>query len=503
MIDLKKATVRWNWDHYTPKKIWGVLSKRMVGTPHHAASLFLKQNLKKLKITAKQAHLRYEKTEQSLGGYAVLYQQRFKSTPIHGAWVVVHVDRRNRVFLVRNDTVPVEKLEARLPRWRRSVRRPISVKAIVRRKIRESGGVLSTAIEKESMIYAYKNTFRRIWKVKFSTRKPMTSRILFIDKITGHILEDRDVLRRIQGKGQVFIPNPIVALNRNHLFNDRDRNTPRFAKAYRKVVLPDLEPGGYLRGPYVDARNTPKPARSANQEFIYTRRDDRFEQVMVYYHIDAVQRYLRSLGFKGKTGILERPMKVNAHGGPEDNSYYDPSPGKHDLTFGDGGVDDAEDAEVILHEYGHAVQDDIVPGFGQSHEGGAMGEGFGDYLAASFFARFKSAARRARFAEWDVKAVEGDDVESLRRLDRKKHYPEDMTDEVHDDGEIWSACLWQVRKLLGREKADAVIIESQFYLGPYAGFQDGADAIILAEQTLYGGRKSRALKRIFQRRGIL
>ena len=38
-----------------------------------------------------------------------------------------------------------------------------------------------------------------------------------------------------------------------------------------------------------------------------------------------------------------------------DNSF---SWDKHDvLRFGKGGVDDAEDAEVILHEYGHAIQD--------------------------------------------------------------------------------------------------------------------------------------------------
>jgi hypothetical protein len=37
-----------------------------------------------------------------------------------------------------------------------------------------------------------------------------------------------------------------------------------------------------------------------------------------------------------------------------------------------GGVDDAEDADVILHEYGHAIQDNQVPGFGSSLEAGAM-----------------------------------------------------------------------------------------------------------------------------------
>lgn len=503
MIDLKKVTVRWNLDHYVPKKIHGFLSKPMDGTPLRAASWFLKQNFENFKISAERRDLRYDKTSASLGGYAVLFQQHFKRTPIHGAWVAVHVDRTNRVFLVRNDTIPVDKLKERLPRRRRSFRQPISIKAIVQKKIRESGGKLSTAIKKEGMIYAYKKFFRPVWKVKFGTRNPMSSRILFIDKITGHVLEDRDVLRRLRGVGQVFVPNPIVALNRDDLYNRRDRNHASFAKAYRKVDLLGLQPGGYLRGVYVDAAITREPARSVSREFVYTRYDDRFEQVMVYYHVDAAQRYIQSLGFTGKTGILERSIKVNAHGGPEDNSYYDPSPGKHDLTFGDGGVDDAEDAEVILHEYGHAIQDDIVPGFGQSHEGGAMGEGFGDYLAASFFAAVKSARRQPRFAEWDVKAVKGSDEESMRRLDRRKHYPGDMVGEVHDDGEIWSACLWQVRRQLGREKADTVIIESHFYLGPYADFKDGAEAIVLAERILYGGRKSRALKQIFQKRGIL
>jgi Zn-dependent metalloprotease len=502
MIDLKTAQIRWNLDHYVPKKIYGFRAKRMGGTARRAATVFLEQNRENFKISADRKDLRYDDTVESLGGYAVLFQQHFKGTPIHGAWVAVHVNRQNRVFLVRNDTVPLEKLKEGLPKRRRP-RRPISIKTIVQRKIRESGGVLDSEIKKESMIYAYKKFFRPVWKVKFRTRKPTSSRILFIDKITCHILEDRDVLRRRQGIGQVFVPNPIVALNRDDLYNRRDRNDATFAKAYRQVALRDLQPGGYLRGRYVDTGNTRRPARSMQNEFVYTRLDDRFEEVMIYYHVDACQRYIQSLGFTGRKSILKRPIKVDAHGGPEDNSYYDPSPGRHDLTFGDGGVDDAEDAEVILHEYGHALQDDIVPGFGQSHEGGAMGEGFGDYLAASFFASLKNAERKVRFAEWDVKAAAENNDDCLRRLDSAKHYPEDMVGEVHDDGEIWSACLWQVRKLLGRTRADTVILESHFYLGSYADFRDGAEAIMIAVQNLYGGRKSRALKQIFQRRGIL
>jgi hypothetical protein len=62
-----------------------------------------------------------------------------------------------------------------------------------------------------------------------------------------------------------------------------------------------------------------------------------------------------------------------------DNSFATDHP-KNELRFGKGGVDDAEDAEVILHEYGHAIH------FSQkfsstSEEAGAISEGFGDYWA--------------------------------------------------------------------------------------------------------------------------
>ena len=48
-----------------------------------------------------------------------------------------------------------------------------------------------------------------------------------------------------------------------------------------------------------------------------------------------------------------------------DNSFYIPR--QDTISLGSGGVDDAEDAEVTWHEYGHAIQDDQVPRFGTSN----------------------------------------------------------------------------------------------------------------------------------------
>lgn len=501
MLDLKKANVRWDRENYVPKKIAGFESKQLAGTPQKMARSFLQENRVPLKLSAPARDLKYDKTTDSLGARAVLFQQHFKKIPIHGAWVAVHVNNQNRVFLVKNDTIPVDRLEKKLSGKKPAFLAAKAINAVINKSVKLHG-TLNTPIKKESMIYARKGGLLRVWKVKFGTTEPAGSWVLFIDRTTGHVIEERNILRKTNSKGIVFFPNPIVTLDRDDLYDRKDRDQSVFEKAYRTVILNELKPGGYLKGPYADTTNTKQCARSSNCEFLYDRYDDRFEEVMAYYHIDRVQRYIQSLGFTANKGILDRPIKVNVHGTRSDNSYYDPSPGKQDLTFGDGGVDDAEDAEIILHEYGHALQDAIISGFGQSHEGGAMGEGFGDYLAASFFAFCKPRQRQAKIGQWDIKGVpRGGDC--LRALDSHKHYPEDMANEVHDDGEIWSACLWQVRKLLGRKKADTVIIESHFYLSQYADFKDGAEAIIMAEKNIFKGKHGRGLKKIFKDRGIL
>ena len=79
------------------------------------------------------------------------------------------------------------------------------------------------------------------------------------------------------------------------------------------------------------------------------------------------------------------------------------------------------------------------------------GEAFGDYLA-SFLQRFKPSILRPTIGNWDAVVYSGDEPPCLRRLDSNKRYPKDIVNEVHADGEIWSACLWELRAALGRNE---------------------------------------------------
>ncbi len=150
-------------------------------------------------------------------------------------------------------------------------------------------------------------------------------------------------------------------------------------------------------------------------------------------------------------------IRINQYG--IDNSY---SWDKHDvLRFGKGGVDDAEDAEVILHEYGHAIQDSqMVPfGFGTSVEAGSIGEGFGDYFAVTVSNVIAPTPDPACVADWDSVSYTSRPVHCLRRVDTELHYPEDLNGRVHHDGQIWSRALWDIRNALGHVKADTIILQ--------------------------------------------
>ncbi|MGE5405171.1 MAG: M36 family metallopeptidase [Candidatus Saccharibacteria bacterium] len=493
MIDLKKAQVRYDRRSKKIKKVYGSLSEPLAYPLEKSVVGFLRENAQVLQMEDVVKHLRFERIVPSLGGSTVLFQQHHDGIPAHSAWVAVHLNKERKVFMVKNDTVPVpDKLDHMgLDRYQH----------IINEKIK-SYGTLSTPVIKEYVLLHRNGGHIHALKVRFGTRKPAASWVLFFDRSNGKLIEERDLLWKAAAQGRVFMPNPVVTLNNDYLRDQNDSAVAVPESAYYTVELKGLNGSGYLKGAYVDTSATKQAVYSKTQQFMFDRHDPGFEETMAYFHIDTYQRYLQSLGFKDNLRVGPRPINVNAHGTEEDNSWYDPSPGANLLVLGNGGVDDGEDAEVIIHEYGHAIQDSIVPDFGQGDEARAMGEGFSDYLAGSYYGKYKGAARKPKLMQWDAKGIEDGPQDYLRRLDSSKRYPRDMKGEEHADGEIWSACLWQARAVMGQARADTAVIESIHYLNQYSDFRDGADALILASNNLYGSKYDAALYTIFRRRGI-
>ncbi|PBC76213.1 thermolysin metallopeptidase-like protein [Streptomyces sp. TLI_235] len=307
--------------------------------------------------------------------------------------------------------------------------------------------------------------------------------------------------------GQVFMVNPVQSSGDEALADAKDAASAVPASAYAQVALRNLDGSGYLSGRWAVVRSeTGAPAFSAAGDFRYTRDSDRFEQVMAYFWVDEAQEYLQSLGFGSELpGANARPQPVRINQWGSDNSFFTDK--KDEIRFGKGGVDDAEDAEVIVHEYGHAVHEAQVPGFGSSPEAGAIGEAFGDYLAvavgAAADAKYGWAARTPEpcVADWDSTGYTPGPVHCLRRLDTGKVYG-DKVGEVHADGEIWSQALYDIRKALGARVADRIIVNAQFSFAPDTSFSAAALATVDTARRMYGASAAESVRQAFAARQI-
>ena len=295
----------------------------------------------------------------------------------------------------------------------------------------------------------------------------------------------------------VFAPNPVATLQDESLTDEKDADYPALQKAYRTVTLTHLDGSGYLRGDYAYVDSSTGPLATA--PFTYHRDDDRFEQVMAYDWATQAQLYLQELGF---TNVNNEPqqMKIGQYG--VDNSYYNGDHSHDVLRFGKGGVDDAEDAEVILHEYGHAIQDSQVPGFGTTADSGAIGEGFGDYWAQAVSTRYAPTPDEPCIADWDSVSYTPGPVHCLRRTDETLVYPRDLVGEVHADGEIWSSALNGLRNALGATRADTAIVKAQFSFTVDITMPAAARVTIATVQSLYGTSAARAAQAAFAARGL-
>ena len=480
----------------TPKEIWGFRTKPHRGRPELIAHDFLKANKNILALEG--IRLRRTRTIESLGAHHIIHQQRLKGIPIHRAYVTVHLGRDGHIYLVKNRAVPRDLLE---PAANFKVKKASALKKAMRSATKRPR--LARICACERMWFLLKSKLRPAFRVRIRSLKPRGDWIIFVDGETGRILRKYDNLAEATGMARVFDPNPVIALgSADQLLMDGHLHPPP-KDAYSTVTLRDLNSSGRLDGRRVTTQPPKRRVHQPDRKFCFKSNHRAFEEVMAYFHIDRAISYLESLGFHGSRAIFRAPIPVDANGTEDDNSWF--SPHDSSLTFGLGGIDDAEDAEIILHELGHAIQDAICPGFGQSAEAAAMGEGFGDYFSASFFADKKTQYYRTSVGTWDgIKDTEHKPP-CVRRVDEKLTYESfdhgENADE-HDNGQIWSATLWDIRTAVGHEIADRIILESHFQLDGFTTFARGARAIIDADRNLNRGRHLARLRRIFHRRGI-
>ncbi|MGW4702280.1 M4 family metallopeptidase [Streptomyces sp. NPDC004285] len=338
-----------------------------------------------------------------------------------------------------------------------------------------------------------------------TSRGPVAAAAVTVAAATAALLPSAGASAVAPPQARVFMVNPVQSSGDQSLADHKDAAADVPASAYASAALRNLDASGALSGRWVAVRSeTGKPAKTADADS-FDRSDDGFEQVMAYFWVNEAQEYLQGLGFGGELrGANDRvqPVRLNQWGA--DNSFFTDK--KDEIRFGKGGVDDAEDAEVIVHEYGHAVHEAQVPGFGASPEAGAIGEAFGDYLAVEVgthaVARYGWPMKTdlACVGDWDSTGYSAA-PHCLRRIDGTKTYA-DREGEVHADGEIWSRALFDIRNKLGARTADRIIVNAQFGFAADTSFRDAALTTVATAQKMYGTQAAAAVRDAFRARAI-
>ncbi len=506
----------------------------------------LRRNATRYGLPLSLNNLTLVQVQESLLGKHYRYQQMHQGLAIDQAEIVVSMDHNGRVLKVFNNSVPVNAAFAKtnnkatlsaddaLDRAWKNQRVQQALVDTPRHQLvwvaNESGLTLAYRVHIAAQMptggfVQYINANNGDLLKSYTTTLPRNAEhertLADRQKVSGALLDRHAAMQEVRakqtqkivnaaaasginGSGNVFDPDPRTVLNNDSLTDTS--SAASFDAAYAVKSLRDLTVSGStysLSGPYINIKNieAPNTAPSTTTTGVWTakRGSNAFNDSNTYFHIDQNQRYMQSLGFTGTKGIIERPLDVDTDGlNGDDNSHYSYGGSTDYLAFGHGCVDDNEDADVILHEYGHGIQHNINSSW-SGGDTGAMGEGFGDYWAGSY--SYSTPNGQTYHPEWAFSwdghgACWGGRVmnKTTAMYNSSKTYSAHQS--VTENGvtfqsdELWSTPLFQSLVSLmaaGKPRAnvDKIILEAHFGLGANVKMPVMAQAIVDAAKKLF------------------
>ena len=157
------------------------------------------------------------------------------------------------------------------------------------------------------------------------------------------------------------------------------------------------------------------------------------------------------------------------------------------FTINGGAQEDGDfDPGVIYHEISHGLSNRLVGGGSGACLGGiqsgGMGEGWGDFMGASFLNDPVVGAY-----------VTGNAAVGIRRASMASspftyaNIKDSTMTEVHDAGEVRAATLFDVRKALGAAITERLVVQGMKNTPCSPTMLQARDGIITADQTLNGG----------------
>jgi len=299
----------------------------------------------------------------------------------------------------------------------------------------------------------------------------------------------------------VFMPDPITSAQtnygENYKHNNGESNTYIEAQQTNVTIECNVVDNTYLlENNYIKIVDLYKPnwdiASSTTGNFIFNRSQIGFQQVNAFYHLNAIKQQINDYGF---TDAVNYPLQVDADGeNGDDNAHFHPRTPESDsrLEFGayvkkydsEGNdistehVPDAEDAEVLVHEYTHA----IINSYSEERttaERRSLEEAFADYVAVSYATDINPHNWQYVF-KWDGH----NEFWNGRMATSSKCYDDiSFNSNIYLHTDIWVAPLMDIFFELGKETADKLVLHTITGLNENTTMQQAALIMMKMDST--------------------
>lgn len=171
-----------------------------------------------------------------------------------------------------------------------------------------------------------------------------------------------------------------------------------------------------------------------------------------YYHTNLVHDYLKSLMPNFTALDIPLTTRVDRTDGTC-NAFFNGNSINFYVTAG-GCNALSTTADVVYHEYGHAITNYFYNSFGQQFQNGGMGEGYSDIFAITLT---NDPVLGIGFSSTNPNT-------SIRRYDiNPKIFPQNLVGQVHADGEIICGAWWRTGGLIGNNRTMMEILSESMY----------------------------------------
>lgn len=443
-------------------------------------------------------------------GETLRFQQMVGNIPVLRSEVVLHFNREGKITyssteslkksLMQIDTNPTFKAEDALR------------KAHI---VSHSKGNITFEETKLFVYVTDQGETKLVYRVLTNSYENPGSWETIVDAKTGEVIQVKDIAFRhrdkeepspynnrkeikknilVTGSAYIFEPDPLSKMHvayGGQYVDGNDATNASLDAARTLVTIPELElTGGIykLKGSYVEIKELESPNKGlftqTSNQFLFNRNQDGFEAANAYWHLDNNLRYINlTLGIPCIPSANNGILAFDPHGeNGADNSHYDPN--SQVLVFGEGGVDDAEDADVVLHELGHGIHDWLTNGNLSQVNG--LSEGSGDYWAQSYSRSLNQWQSGEAAYNWMFSWDGHNPFWAGRVTNYSAIYPGQLTGSIHTDGQIWASALMRIYNAIGKQKTDRAFLEGLSMTGSNTNQQNAAVAVRQAAIDMLG-----------------